>query len=88
MLPSILKWNIRGLRSNSEELKILFNEENPSVSCLQEKMLPTTFYNIEDITSNIDCPFIAYNTFEQHIVKSASKLEFKKTKKIKIELKQ
>ena len=46
MLPSILQWNIRGLRSNSEELKILFNEENPSVSCLQETMLPTTFYNI------------------------------------------
>ena len=46
MLPSILQWNIRGLRSNSEELKILFNEENPSVSCLQETILPTTFFNI------------------------------------------
>ena len=41
MFPSI-----QSLRSNNEELKILFNEENPNVSCLQETMLPTTLYNI------------------------------------------
>ena len=46
MFSSIFQWNIRGLRSNSKELNILFNEENLSVSCLQETMLPTTFFNI------------------------------------------
>ena len=33
---SLLQWNIRGFRSNAEELKVLCNEHNPSIICLQE----------------------------------------------------
>ena len=45
MTQSILQWNIRGLRSNCEELKILFNEHDPGITCLQEIMLSTNNYN-------------------------------------------
>ena len=31
------------------------------------------FSSVEDITSNIDVSVLAYNTFEQHIIISASK---------------
>jgi hypothetical protein len=33
---AILQWNIRGFRPNFEELKILLNQKNISVACLQE----------------------------------------------------
>ena len=41
-----MKENLRGLRCNLEELKILLNEQNLSFSCLQETTLSTTYYNI------------------------------------------
>ena len=46
MLHSIVQWNIRSLRSNSEELKVLFNNHDPKIVCLQETRIPTTFYNV------------------------------------------
>ena len=42
---NILQWNIRGLRGNFEDLKIILNERNPSVTCLQETMLNSISYN-------------------------------------------
>ena len=42
---NILQWNIRGLRGNFENLKIILNERNPSVTCLQETMLNSINYN-------------------------------------------
>ena len=45
-ISSILQWNIRGLRANSEELKIIFNEYDPSIICLQETMINRLSYNL------------------------------------------
>ena len=45
-LTSILQWNIRGLRGNAEELKVLWNEHDPGITCLQETMLNSITYNI------------------------------------------
>ena len=44
--PSILLWNIRGMRGNAEELKVLWNEYNPDITCLQETMLNRMTYDI------------------------------------------
>ena len=46
LMHPILQWNIRGLRGNSEELKVLLSEHNPYVVCLQETMIKTFNYNI------------------------------------------
>ena len=45
-ISSILQWNIRGLRANSEELKIIFNEYDPNIICLQETMINRLSYNL------------------------------------------
>ena len=45
-LTNILQWNIRGLRGNAEELKVLWNEHDPSITCLQETMLNSISYNV------------------------------------------
>ena len=42
---SILNWNIRGLRTNAEELKQLCHDHNPSIACLQETKLSVNNYN-------------------------------------------
>ena len=42
---SILQWNCRGIRSNSEELKVLINETEASVICLQETKLGFENFN-------------------------------------------
>ena len=45
-LSSILQWNIRGLRGNAEELKVLLSEHDPGIFCLQETMLNSISYNV------------------------------------------
>ena len=39
---SILQWNCRGIRTNYEELLILFDKYNSKVICLQETFLKDT----------------------------------------------
>lgn len=39
---AILQWNIRGFRSNFEELKLLLNKYNNKIACLQEIKLKNT----------------------------------------------
>ena len=46
MLHSIVQWNIRSLRTNNEELKVLFSKHDPNIVCLQETRIPTACYNI------------------------------------------
>ena len=41
----LLQWNCRGLRTHSEDLKLLFNEYDPGVVCLQETKLGDALYN-------------------------------------------
>ena len=36
---SLIQWNIRGLRSNFEQVRTLFRDNNASAICLQETML-------------------------------------------------
>ena len=41
----ILQWNCKGLRTRSEDLKILMNNHNPGIVCLQETMLGNVTFN-------------------------------------------
>ena len=41
----ILQWNCKGLRTRCEDLKILLNNHNPGVVCLQETKLDSNIYN-------------------------------------------
>ena len=57
---AVLQWNIRGINSNYEELKILISQHNPLVICLQETKvdydkLPTIKgYELAEQESNIE----------------------------------
>ena len=44
-MTDILQWNCKGLRSRAEILKMLINEHNPGIICLQETKLGNTRYN-------------------------------------------
>ena len=44
-MTNILQWNCRGLKTRAEELKVILNEHNPGIICLQETKLGTEFYN-------------------------------------------
>ena len=39
-MADILQWNIRGIKGNFPELKLLFGKYNPKVVCIQETKLP------------------------------------------------
>lgn len=41
-----LQWNICGLRKNYNELKLLINQHNPIIICLQETMLNANSFNL------------------------------------------
>ena len=45
LMFDILQWNCRGLRTRAEQLKVLINEYNPSIICLQETKLGHEAYN-------------------------------------------
>ena len=42
----IIQWNLNGIFNNSEELRLLINEYNPSVICLQETHLSNNNFSI------------------------------------------
>ena len=42
---SFLQWNCKGLRSRSEQFKVLLHDCNPGVVCLQETQLGNEVYN-------------------------------------------
>ena len=42
MVQKILQWNVRGLRTRTEDLRVLISETNPTCMCLQELKLPDT----------------------------------------------
>ena len=44
-MHNIVQWNCRGLRKNAENLKVLINEINAKVICLQETKLGTNDFN-------------------------------------------
>ena len=38
-MTDLIQWNVRGLRANFEELRLLCNQYNPQVVALQESQL-------------------------------------------------
>ena len=44
-MADILQWNCRGLKTHSEQLKILKRDHNPGIICLQETKLGNENYN-------------------------------------------
>ena len=44
-MHNIIQWNCRGLRKNAENLKVLINEINAGIICLQETKLGTNDFN-------------------------------------------
>ena len=43
---SIIQWNIRGIRANKEQIRVLFRDTNAFVICLQETKLGEDFINL------------------------------------------
>ena len=39
VMADIVQWNVRGLRANFEELRLLYNQYNPQVVAVQECQL-------------------------------------------------
>ena len=52
-MSDILRWNCKGLRARTEELKVLVHDFNPGIICLQETMLGDSIFN----------PGLNYNVF-------------------------
>ena len=48
---SILQWNCRGLNSNFTDFRLLIDEYNPIVVCLQETFLSSSDFNIRGYKS-------------------------------------
>ena len=45
-MSEILQWNCKGLRARSENLKVLCNNINPKIICLQETKLGEQDFNL------------------------------------------
>ena len=43
---SIIQWNIRGIKANKEQIRVLFRETEASVICLQETKLGEDAVNL------------------------------------------
>ena len=44
-MSDILQWNCKGLRTRSEQLKVLIHDYDPGIICLQETKLGLEIYN-------------------------------------------